>query len=230
MTPKTERFEMRLDPATLDRVDDWRTRQSDTPSRSEAIRRLLEKGLEASGSTTFQPSNPERLMTWLLTEILRMQKGYENKDTIDLIQEALYGGHFWALEWEMTGVLHPHADSKSAVSLVVDTLDMWMFIESAYKEFSQEDQERIEKEIGSWAKDPKFLGFDGNNESEYMGIARFLVEKMGRFESFKGRSFNSHAPTVDRYRRMVELFEPMRTSLVGRGLSVQQVIQLLQRD
>src|SRR3954447_26507834 len=154
MTPKSERFEMRRDPATLDRVDDWRTRQGDSPSRSEAIRRLLEKGLEASGSTMFQPSNPERLMTWLLTEILRTQKGYEDKDTINLIQQSLYGGHFWALEWEMTGVLHSHVDSKSAVKLVVDTLDMWSFIESAYEGFSQEDRDRIEKEVGPWAKDP----------------------------------------------------------------------------
>lgn len=221
---------MRLDPATLDRVDDWRTRQGDTPSRSEAIRRLLDKGLEASGLTTFLPSNPERLMTWLLTEILRTQKGYDQKDTIDLIQGVFYEGHFWALEEQMTGLLHSHVDSISARDLVVNTLDMWSFIESAYKSFSQEDRDRIEREVGPWATDPKFSGFDGHNETEYMGIARFLVEKMGRFISFKGRDFNSGYPTVNCYRRMVELFEPMRPSLVGRGLSVEQVIQLLKRE
>ena len=76
-------------------------------------------------------------------------------------------------------------------------------------------------------KDPKFFGFDGNYESEYMSIARFLVEKMGRFETFKGRDFNSHVPVVDRYRVMTAAFEPMRTSLSGRELSVGEVIDLL---
>ena len=65
-----------------------------------------------------------------------------------------------------------------------------------------------------------FSGFDGNYESEYMGIARFLVEKMGRFESFNGRSFNSHIPMVGRYSAMTTAFEPMRTRLSGRGLAI----------
>ena len=32
----------------LDRVDDWREKQDDYPSRAEAIRRLVEIGLKAS--------------------------------------------------------------------------------------------------------------------------------------------------------------------------------------
>jgi hypothetical protein len=34
-------------------------------------------------------------------------------------------------------------------------------------------------------------------------------------------------PTVSRYRNMVRLFEPMRASLIGHGLNVDQVITLL---
>jgi hypothetical protein len=70
-------------------------------------------------------------------------------------------------------------------------------------------------------------GFDGNTEGEYMSIARFLVEKMGRFEALKGRDFNSHVPVVDRYRVMSAAFEPMRTRLIGRELSVGELIELL---
>ena len=60
-----------------------------------------------------------------------------------------------------------------------------------------------------------------------MSIARFLVEKMGRFEALKGRDFNSHVPVVDRYRVMSAAFEPMRTRLIGRELSVGELIELL---
>jgi hypothetical protein len=42
---KTDRLEMRVDDAFLKRVDDWRRTEPDIPSRSEAIRRLVEFGL-----------------------------------------------------------------------------------------------------------------------------------------------------------------------------------------
>jgi Ribbon-helix-helix protein, copG family len=41
MPPKTERFEMRLDTSMLERVDAWRRKQEDSPSRGEAIRQLI---------------------------------------------------------------------------------------------------------------------------------------------------------------------------------------------
>jgi uncharacterized protein YfbU (UPF0304 family) len=78
--------------------------------------------------------------------------------------------------------------------------------------------------------EPKFIGFDGNNEGEYLGIARFLINKMGRFESFKGRDLNSHSPKVANYRHMIDLFEPMRAGLVGRELGVDEIITLLRRE
>jgi uncharacterized protein YfbU (UPF0304 family) len=231
MVPKTERFEMRLDPAILERVDAWRAEQEDVPSRAEAVRRLVEASLSTGRSREpLHLTNPQKLTVWLLTEILRTQKGYENQDTVKLIQEVIYGGHFWALDWEMVGVLHNHVDSPEAVTVVVDVLDMWSFIERAYAGFDATERARIVAEVGPWATDPKFAGFDGNNETTYLSIARFLVEQMRRFEDFKGRSFNSHSPTVARYRRMFRLFEPMRVNLVGRELSVSEVITLLKLD
>ncbi|MGY4499715.1 hypothetical protein ACVWYH_003646 [Bradyrhizobium sp. GM24.11] len=93
MVPKTERFEMRLDPSILDRVDGWRSEQADLPSRAEAVRRLVEQGLgSGSRKQPFVLDNQQKLIVWLLTEILGQQKNYENKDTLHLIQEAIYGG------------------------------------------------------------------------------------------------------------------------------------------
>ena len=40
-------FQMRSSEEWLRRLDDWRRKQPDIPSRAEAIRRLVEKGLEA---------------------------------------------------------------------------------------------------------------------------------------------------------------------------------------
>ena len=117
--------------------------------------------------------------------------------------------------------------SGLSLKLVVNSLDMWTFIERAYNGISGIEKKRIEIEVGPLGKNPVFYGFDGNYEGEYMGIARFLVEDMGRFESFKGRGFNSHMPAVERYRKMTALFEPMRATLVGRELTFEEITKLL---
>jgi hypothetical protein len=86
---------------------------------------------------------------------------------------------------------------------------------------------RLAAEVGFRGEDPKFMGFDGSNETEYLSIAQFLVDEMRRFESFKGRSFNSHMPIVARYLGMYRLFEPMRAKLIGRELGIEDLIALL---
>jgi uncharacterized protein len=229
MTPKTERFEMRLDPVLLDRVDDWRGTQSDFPSRAEAIRRLIEAGVTERPKEKFRPTHAERLIIWLLTELLKNQKG--QADSMELIQDALMGGHFWYFgDMGYSMLMHDDIDKPSSLSLVINTLDMWSFIENACRKFTATDRKLLESEVGYAGKDPKFLGFDGNHETEYMSIARFLVEKMGRFTNFKGRDFNSHMPLVGRYSRMCARFDEIRPDLTGRELSVEEVISLLKRD
>jgi uncharacterized protein len=47
MAIKTERFEMRLDVESVERIDEWRRKEPDLPSRAEAIRRLVDLGLQA---------------------------------------------------------------------------------------------------------------------------------------------------------------------------------------
>jgi hypothetical protein len=44
--PASERFELRVPADWLQKIDDWRRRQSDLPSRAEAIRRLVDEALE----------------------------------------------------------------------------------------------------------------------------------------------------------------------------------------
>jgi hypothetical protein len=44
---KAETFQMRASDDFLKKIDKWRQKQPDEPSRAEAIRRLVEKGLAA---------------------------------------------------------------------------------------------------------------------------------------------------------------------------------------
>lgn len=43
---KTVRFIFSAEPSLLARVDNWRRKQSDLPSRAEAVRRLLDRALK----------------------------------------------------------------------------------------------------------------------------------------------------------------------------------------
>lgn len=50
MPPKSETALVRLSPEQAKAIDDWRRQQPDIPTRPEAIRRLIERGLEAEAA------------------------------------------------------------------------------------------------------------------------------------------------------------------------------------
>ena len=224
MTPI--RFEMRLDQEVLDQVEEWRDEQPDVPSRAEAVRRLLGIGLNKSGAQGAKVSDGEKLILMMFRDLFRHHKVSGDTDP-EFIQKVLLGGHYWALDWEMPGLIHDHVDSISVVTEVVNVLEMWFFIETGFAKFSTEQKERVKSEAQFSGDNVTFLGFDGNTESNHGNITRFLVNDMGRFDIFKGRDLNSHSPSIDAYRRMLTIFEPMRPHLVGRELAVPEIILVL---
>lgn len=226
MNTKSERFEMRLDGDILGRVDQWRSQQSDLPTRAEAMRRLVEAGLAKAGGESVHFSDGEKLIAFMLRDIYKHLK-IDGEIDPEFLSDVLCGGHYWAPKWVMTGVYHNYEDDPRDVRFVVDVLDMWSFLEDGYEALSKKDKDRVEKEAEPFGKHVKFAGFDGNNEAPLLGIARFFPEKLDRFTRFKGRDLNSHAPMSAAYRRMLQVFEPMRRTLVGGGLNVTQIIALL---
>lgn len=225
MAAMGERFEMRLDQRILGAVDEWRGQQGDLPSRAEAIRRLIEVGLHPSDKK-ITLRDGEKLIILMLCEIYKHLK---IKGDIEpaFVEEAIHGGHYWGLKWRYEGIFHGYEDDERVVSEVVDVLDMWSSIERGYVKLSTEAKSQVEKEAAPFGKNVLFRGFDGNNETEHLGIARFLIEKLDRFSSFKGRDLNSHAHSIDSYRRMLQVYEPMRRTLTGGELGATAIIQIL---
>ena len=217
---------MRLDEEILERVDAWRETEKDAPSRAEAMRRLIERGLEGHNAQTVTFTDGEKLLAMMMRDLYKHLKVQGEIDA-DFISAAIVGGHYWAPRWDMQGTFHDYADDPRDVRFVVNVLDMWTFMEVAYEKLSAKDKARVEKEAEPFGKYVKFTGFDGNNESAHVGIARFLIEKMDRFTRFKGRDLDSHAPTIGRNRRMFQIFEPLRASLVGIELGADQLIAIL---
>lgn len=226
MQAKTERFEMRLDQEILDGLDEWRDRQGDRPSRAEAIRRLIDSGLSSASRPQVKLGDGEKLILFMLCDLYKHLKV---KGEIDpaFVSEAMAGGHYWGLRWRYPGVFHAHEDSERILSEVVDVLDMWSFLESGYSKLSQKDKAQVEAEAAPFGKNVGFNGFDGNTETEHLGIARFLIDQLERFSDLGGRDLNSHMPSIETYRRMLRVFDPMRRNLMGRELGASEIIAIL---
>lgn len=226
----TERFEMRIDSELLDRLDSWRNGEDDVPSRAETVRRLIEAGLSPDNrGRAPRLSDGEKLIAMMLAELIKAT-GVEVDTNVSLVEKVILGGHYWALGWEMPGIFHDHIDERSRVSFVVNVLDMWDFLESAHEKLSDNDKERLAAEASPFGKVVQFYGFDGNYETEYMSIARFLIEDLNRFSRFRDREhgLNSHMPTLDRYGKMHRAFEPIRRTLhFGKAMSVEQIAAVL---
>lgn len=225
----SERFEMRIDSDLLERLDNWRNKEDNVPSRAEAVRRLLEAGLAHDNKGPVPHlSDGEKLIAVMLGDLIT-KLDVKVDINVDLVQKIILGGHYWALGWELPGIFHDHIDKQSQVRFVVDVLNMWMSLEEAFEALDNPDKEQLAKETDPLGKHVHFPGFDGNNETEYLGIARFLIEELKRFSRFKDnrRDLNSHHPTRETYARMFRTFEPIRKTLIGRRMNVAELAIVL---
>lgn len=194
--------------------------------------RFLHQSLTAPSSDphrkklTMTLTNAEKLILAMLADV-HEKLGIDEVNT-KLIKQAIYSNNTWALSWELPHIVGDSADlTPTKVSLVVDILDMWSFIEEAYEQLTITEKSALEAKADPFGKDVKFLGFDGNNESEYMNIANFLVQDMNRFSRFTSRYLNSHCPSIEGHQRMLVKFLAIRHILGSRGLSVQEMAEVL---
>ena len=226
MAKKSERFEMRLDESILSRVDEWSEKQGEGLSRAEAMRRLIELGLERNNTKTVKFSDGEKLLAVMMGDLY---KHFNLKGDIDpeFVGEVISGGHYWAPTWEMPRLFHDEEDDPRDVRLVTEVLNMWMLMERAYERLSAADKAKVEFEAEPFGKAVQFPGFDGNEEPSHLNIARFLIEKMNRFVTFRDRDLNSHYPMIGTYAEMLDVFEPMRAKLIGSELSANQLVAIL---
>ncbi len=213
---------MRLDPASLARIDSWREERDPVPSRAEAVRRLIEDGLERSGQPVLRDG--DKLIIAMLCDLLR-QRGVRSEFDPDFIMEAVTGGHLWALGRRYGGLFDIPPRHDATVMEVIDVLEMWRFLEDGHAALPAAGKAALAKERGR--DSVRFPGFDGNHETGHMSIALFMVDRMEYFPGFAGRDFNSHWPMLDGYRRMLAVFQPMRTGLIGREMNAREILAVL---
>ena len=93
-----------------------------------------------------------------------------------------------------------------------------------------EDKKRVSQDSRLLSHNFSFFrGFDGNQETEHMAFARFLIETQGKFQEqeqylLKNDNLNSHLPMKEKYRAMLAAAGGAAKS---GGLSVEDVIAIL---
>ena len=226
---QTERFEMRLDRATIEQLDRWRASQPTLPSRAEAVRRLVHDGLVASSDDEMRPTPTEKLILWILCDLARDRNDTERIDP-DFVQCAIAGGRYWAFGRKYPDIFNSRSDSPELVSEVEDILSMWNVLEHHYDHLGESDKARVASDAAPYGTDVKFTGFYPNEEGSQKGIAEFLIEHIGHYPRFKGRNLITTRPVVDWYRRMLQVYEPMYKSLLDgrkKNLSASDIVALL---
>ena len=168
----------------------------------------------------------EKLILLMLTEMYEKLQ-IKGETEPDFLRSAIFNDHLWGIRWKYSGIPFEPAEDPPIVREVVDILDMWSFIEDAYAKLNVQERQQLALAAEPFGNNPQFHGFDGNNESEHMSVAMFLVNQLERFQEFRGRSFNCHHPSLDAHRRMLAVFEPLRASLADSSLSVDQLAKLL---
>lgn len=114
---------------------------------------------------------------------------------------------------------------SSEGKLVLDILSIYRIIEF-YKQDNPDDLEVINHDYST------FLGFDGNNEAEYLSFTEFLIEHQGKFSEqlkykVKNDHFNSHFSMINKYKNMVAKWKEFQGES-SYSLSKEKILQILE--
>lgn len=173
-----------------------------------------------------QIRDSEKLILLMLCDLYD-KNSVEGDIDHDFIREAIFDQQTWAIPWKFSGIPFKDQETPPEVKYVLDILQMWSIIEYSYSELSEEEKTILQRDAAPFGDDPRFRGFDGNNESELLVAAEFIINKLDRFQEFKGRYLNSHAPSVDGYDRMLKVFNKAFESNMGQPLSLEQLTVIL---
>lgn len=145
-------------------------------------------------------SDGEKLIALMLCDIYdKFEIKGETGIKPSLIKRAIQSEKTWVINEAYKISSSSRPEEAEEVSQI---MDMWSNIEASYEELNKKDQNEV-KEL---AREPKFDGFDGNNESEYKSIAEYFINDLDLFCEFKNRELNSHGARLKSYKDMLSVY------------------------
>lgn len=173
-------------------------------------------------------SDGEKLILIMLADIYEKLEISGEVDP-SFVRTAIFNNYLFGLEWQYGSLFGGEQPADVIVKETVAVLDMWSSLEVAYEGFDEAEKARIGAEVPYFGGNVSFRGFDGNNE-EHFGVADFLVRDMKRWKKLEGRDLNSHSESIDGYRMMLRVFEPIRRKLGDRRMTAEEVIAILNAE
>ena len=143
-----------------------------------------------------QLTNEQRITLILLHKVLA--KLGSDPDYHSRAVEILENGYYEMFGDEYIGANLSEPLSYERMTYVDNVLDMYRWLQDSYKKLSPAEKAKVKKD------DVIFKGFDGNNETELLVYAEFIMEKMERWsdlEIIKG--LNTHHQTGHLYEAML---------------------------
>ncbi|AMN66856.1 YfbU family protein [Psychrobacter sp. P11G5] len=137
----------------------------------------------------------------LINQLLILEKLYpEDTDYYVKNRKALENGYELHYSWLTENI--SDGLSKEQCKEVLDILDMYRSFTFSWQRLHE--NEKIPDKL-------KFIGFDGNYETELMGYVQYFIIELERFNELTyGKEhpyFNSHTPMLEKYRRMLALWK-----------------------
>lgn len=166
-------------------------------------------------------SDGEKLILMMLADMYKHLEIKNAEFDPDFITTTITDDYLWGFPWQYPGIPFEKEGSPPEVKETSDILDMWRFLEQDYDKLPPAEKMKVQNATG--LTNVKFFGFDANNEKHY-GIACYIVENLEHaFEHFEARDLNSHMPSIDGYRKMYRVFEPIRKTLANRSLNADEI-------
>jgi hypothetical protein len=145
----------------------------------------------------------------------------------DFVASAISSNNLWGLRLKYSWLFGPDEFGEAVVSEVYRILEMWRVIERSLDSYA--DEPRVFDEAGTHLLsriDPRFRGF-GNDEHEHREVASFLINDLKEFEVFFGRDLSADFPLLEKYRKMYEVYEPIRKVSILNELDPIELVEIL---
>lgn len=169
----------------------------------------------------------EKLILTMLCDIYD-KLGVNGEVDHKFIKRSIFTDNTWSIPWELPGIFADEQfDDPPEVKEVADILDMWSQLEASYSDLNEDEKSLVKEGAAPFGERVRFPGFDGNNEGRHFSVASHLIKDMKRWSEFDGRDLNSHARSLEAYRRMLTVFGRVRENNTSDLLSAQEIIEIL---
>jgi uncharacterized protein len=158
-----------------------------------------------------------RVERWILSNQYRiLEELYPGeRESLEHTRTALERGYEGEYEWSAQHVYDADETMTAAeCTQVIDILDMHVALKQGCSALPTDSG------VGEWLVE--FRGFDGSHETKHMAYALHYCDGAQFSELAKG-DFNSHTPSLDRYRAMLDEW---KTCPDGHALTKDEIIRI----